>query len=69
MAYALLNPTSPQTFTGSHNFPTQATSRNSTLAATTAYVKNQGYAVLGANNKFPATYSLMVQVVYFLIMD
>ena len=40
----------PQTFTGSQNFPTQATSNNSTLVATTAYVKNQGYAILNANN-------------------
>lgn len=44
--YAKLNPTSPQTFTGSNNFPTQATSDNSTLAATTAFVKNQGYGKL-----------------------
>ena len=38
----------PQTFTGDQNFPTQATSNNSTLAATTAYVKNNllNYALL-----------------------
>jgi hypothetical protein len=30
----------PQTFTGNHNFPTQLTTDNSTLVATTAYVKN-----------------------------
>ena len=41
--YALLNPIT-QTFTGANNFPTQATTDNSTLVATTAYVKNQGYA-------------------------
>jgi len=41
--YALLNPVT-QTFTGSNNFPTQLTTDNSTLVATTAYVKNQGYA-------------------------
>jgi len=34
----------PQTFTGDQNFPTQLTTDNSTLVATTAYVKNQGYA-------------------------
>ena len=55
IGYALLNPTSPQTFTGSQNFPTQATSNNSTLVATTAFVKNQGYALLGSNNTFTAT--------------
>jgi len=55
IGYALLNPTSAQTFTGSHNFPTQATANNSTLVATTAFVKNQGYAILNANNTFTAT--------------
>ena len=48
LAYALLNPTTPQTFTGSHNFPTQINSTNSTLVATTAYVKNQNYITLSA---------------------
>ena len=48
LAYALLNPTTPQTFTGSHNFPTQINSNNSTLVATTAYVKNQNYITLSA---------------------
>ena len=52
LGYALLNPTSPQTFTGSHNFPTQPTANNSTLVATTAFIKNQGYAILNANNIF-----------------
>ena len=55
IGYAKLNPTTPQTFTGSNNFPTQATSDNSTLAATTAFIKNQGYAILSANNTFTAT--------------
>ena len=45
----------PQTFTGSQNFPTQATSNNSTLVATTVFVKNQGYAILNANNIFTGT--------------
>ena len=41
--YGLLNPATPQTFTGSNNFPTQLITDNSTLCATTAYVKNQNY--------------------------
>ena len=44
LAYAKL--AGPQTFTGNHNFPTQVTSNNSTLAATTAFVKNQDYGKL-----------------------
>jgi len=55
LGYALLNPTSPQTFTGSHNFPTQSTSNNSTLVATTAFIKNQGYALLASANTFTAS--------------
>ena len=55
LGYALLNPTSPQTFTGSHNFPTQATANNSTLVATTAFIKNHNYALLNSNNNFTAT--------------
>ena len=43
--YALLAPVS-QTFTGGNNFPTQSTGDNSTLVSTTAFVKNQGYALL-----------------------
>jgi len=46
--YALLAPPSGQTFTGLNNFPTQATSDNSTLASTTAFVKNQGYITASA---------------------
>jgi hypothetical protein len=38
----------PQTFTGDQNFPTQATSDNSTLVATTAFVKNQNYITAAA---------------------
>jgi len=54
--YALLNPATPQTFTGSQNFPTQATTNNTTLVATTAYVKNNllNYALLGSANTFTA---------------
>ncbi len=55
LGYALLNPASPQTFTGDNNFPTQATANNSTLVATTAFIKNQGYAILNANNIFTGT--------------
>ena len=55
IGYALLNPTSVQTFTGSHNFPTQATSNNSTFVATTAFIKNQGYALLNSANTFTGT--------------
>jgi hypothetical protein len=39
-----ISPTS-STFIGSVNVPTQLTTDNSTLAASTAYVKNQGYAL------------------------
>jgi len=39
-----ISPTS-STFLGSVNVPTQLTTDNSTLAASTAYVKNQGYAL------------------------
>lgn len=38
--YAKLNPSPSQTFTGSNIFPTQTKTDNSTLVATTAYVKN-----------------------------
>jgi len=38
----------PQTFTGDHNFPTQLTTDNSTLVATTAFVKNQNYITASA---------------------
>ena len=56
LAYALLNPVTPQTFTGSHNFPTQLTTNSSTLVATTAYVKNQGYSLLNpTTQKFTGT--------------
>jgi len=55
LGYALLNPTSPQTFTGDNNFPTQSTANNSTLVATTAFIKNQGYALLGSANTFTGT--------------
>ena len=40
--YALLNPIT-QTFTGNNNFITQAIGNNSTLVATTAFIKNQNY--------------------------
>ena len=43
-SYALLAPSGIQVYTGSHQFPTQLISDNSTLVATTAYVQNQGYA-------------------------
>ncbi len=66
VGYALLNPTSAQKFTGSHNFPTQATANNSTLVATTAFIKNQGYALLGSNNNFTAnnTFNANVNLVF-----
>jgi hypothetical protein len=56
LAYALLNPVTPQTFTGSHNFPTQLTTNSSTLVATTAYVKSNllNYALLAYNNIYNA---------------
>jgi hypothetical protein len=57
--YALLAPVS-QIFSGNNNFPTQTTPDNSTLVATTAFVKNQGYAQLApisqtftGDNNFP----------------
>lgn len=37
---------------------TQATADNSTNAATTAFVKNQGYAILNASNSFTGTQTL-----------
>ena len=40
LSYAKLNPSPSQTFTGSNIFPTQTKTDNSTLVATTAYVKN-----------------------------
>ncbi len=55
LGYALFNTTSAQTFTGSHNFPTQATANNSTLVATTAFIKNQGYAILSSPDTFTSS--------------
>lgn len=52
--YALLAPVS-QTFSGNNNFPTQTTPNNSTLVATTAFVKNQGYAQLAGTQTFTGT--------------
>jgi len=46
-----ISPTS-STFVGSVNVPTQLTTDNSTLAASTAYVKNQGYATLAGTQTF-----------------
>jgi hypothetical protein len=46
-----ISPTS-STFIGSVNVPTQLTTDNSTLAASTAYVKNQGYAELAGTQTF-----------------
>lgn len=46
-----ISPTS-STFIGSVNVPTQLTSDNSTLVASTAYVKNQGYASLAGTQTF-----------------
>ena len=42
--YALLAGGAGQTYTGIHNFPTPTAATNTTQVATTAYVKNQGYA-------------------------
>ena len=44
----------PQTFTGIHDFPTPATSTNTTQVATTAYVKNNltSYALLAGPQTF-----------------
>lgn len=65
--YALLNPVTPQTFTGSQNFPTQLTTDNSTLVATTAYVKSNllNYALLGSNNTFTGINTFTTQAVRF----
>jgi hypothetical protein len=46
-----ISPTS-STFIGSVNVPTQLTTDNSTLVASTAYVKNQGYATLAGTQTF-----------------
>ncbi len=46
-----ISPTS-STFVGSVNVPTQLTTDNSTLVASTAYVKNQGYASLAGTQTF-----------------
>jgi hypothetical protein len=46
-----ISPTS-STFIGSVNVPTQLVSDNSTLVASTAYVKNQGYAELAGTQTF-----------------
>jgi hypothetical protein len=46
-----ISPTS-STFIGSVNVPTQLVSDNSTLVASTAYVKNQGYATLAGTQTF-----------------
>ena len=46
-----ISPTS-STFIGSVNVPTQVVSDNSTLVASTAYVKNQGYAELAGTQTF-----------------
>lgn len=46
-----ISPTS-STFIGSVNVPTQLTTDNSTLVASTAYVKNQGYASLAGTQTF-----------------
>ena len=46
-----ISPTS-STFIGSVNVPTQLTTDNSTLVASTSYVKNQGYASLAGTQTF-----------------
>jgi hypothetical protein len=59
--YALLNPPTPQTFTGTNTFDvlnasTPETANNSIRVATTAYVKSNllSYALLGSDNTFTA---------------
>ena len=59
LAYALLNPITPQTFTGENIFDilranTPSINTNSSRVATTAYVKSNllNYALLGSDNTF-----------------